>query len=598
MEASTTQTATIGDYLGWLVRRWWIVALAVIIGGVGALAYVHTQPKSYDSVTPVLVTAPLGDGSKVDLDTEATIVKSVSVADGAKTLLRTPLTVTQLLKYVTVAVPANTSVLNITFEAATAAEAQQGSQQFAQAYLNQRNKSAQTTLAAQIKGLSDQITVLNGKSNTLQAQISAAAKGSSALATAQSQQQIVASQINTLTTRLAPLEAEAGSVNGGSILSPATLPNHPAKPTVPLYLVSGLAIGLLLGIAIALAMSRLDTRVYRVKDVPERPDVPVLMEFRPGRSRPSVADAATVLGREFSQLRNVLRFAAGSARGGRPSATDTLLICGAVPGPATGFVVANLAAAFARSGERVIIVGTDLDSTIGDVLGVRTPYGLGEVLAGEIALDDALQVVPSLKAVSILPSGQLDPRVELPVGAVTDLLQELQQKADRVLIACAPPSRSVDAQALSEVAAAVVLVVETHRVHAPEIDAALDQFSRVHAPVAGMLVVTDHWKNVKPAKWAVARPAARPNMPQPPAKKSAEVKRPGGDAPAPGTAKDVDGDALTAAPGGWRGRTLSDQTMVLPRAKDIEDPPTAAWPAGDEDDATITLVESQRTDSR
>ncbi len=436
------------------------------------------------------------------------------------------MTVPQLLAYVSYTVPANTSILNITFDAATPADAERGSQAFAQAYIDNRNSSAQFALDAQKTNLQSQID--NDTKALLQAQaiIQSAAKGSSELAKAVGQADLYSGQIAQLTNHLAPLQADV--VSGGSILSPATVPKHPAKPTIPLYVVSGVGVGLLIGLAIALALARLDTRIYRLKDVPERPDVPVLMEFRPGRHRPSVADAATVLGREFSQLRNILRYAAGAARGGRPSATDTLLVCGAVPGQATGFVVANLAAAFARSGERVVIVCTDLDSTIADVLGVRTPYGLGEVLAGEITLDDALQVAPSLQQVSILTSGQLDPRVELPVGAVADLLHELQQRADRVLIAAAPPSRSVDAQALSEVAAAIVLVVETHRVHAPEIDAALDQFSRVHAPVAGMLVVTDSWKDVKPAKWSAARPnPARQGQPVVPAAQAAGSRRAG-----------------------------------------------------------------------
>ena len=436
------------------------------------------------------------------------------------------MTVPQLLAFVSYTVPANTSILNITFDAATPADAERGSQAFAQAYLDNRNSTAQSGAGrAEGEPAGPDRQRHDKPCCRRRRRSSPPPKGSAALAKAIGQADLYSGQIAQLTNHLAPLQADV--VSGGSILSPATVPKHPAKPTIPLYVVSGVGVGLLIGLAIALALARLDTRIYRLKDVPERPDVPVLMEFRPGRHRPSVADAATVLGREFSQLRNILRYAAGAARGGRPSATDTLLVCGAVPGQATGFVVANLAAAFARSGERVVIVCTDLDSTIADVLGVRTPYGLGEVLAGEITLDDALQVAPSLQQVSILTSGQLDPRVELPVGAVADLLHELQQRADRVLIAAAPPSRSVDAQALSEVAAAIVLVVETHRVHAPEIDAALDQFSRVHAPVAGMLVVTDSWKDVKPAKWSAARPnPARQGQPVVPAPKPLEAVEP------------------------------------------------------------------------
>jgi polysaccharide biosynthesis transport protein len=588
MDANGLQTATIGDYLGWLVRRWWIVAIAVIVGGLGSFGYVHTLPKTYESVTPVLVLAPLGDGTKVDMDTEGNILKSAAVGSGARNLLGTTLTVPQLEAFVSYTVPANTSVLNITFAAATPADAERGSQAFAQAYLDNRNQTAQTALTKQETVLAAQSKTLQDNLAAARAQAASAVKGSDALAKALGEEDLYKTQIAQISARQAPLQGIV--VNGGQILSPATTPDSPAKPSIPVYVASGVGVGLLIGLAIALGLARLDTRIYRIKDVPERPDVPVLMEFRPGRHRPAVADAATVLGREFSQLRNILRYAAGAARGGRPSPTDTLLICGAVPGQATGFVAANLAAAFARSGERVVIVCTDLDSTIADILGVRTPYGLGEVLSGEIALEDALQVTPSLQQVSILTSGQLDPRVELPVGQVADLLHQLQQRADRVLIAAAPPSRSVDAQALSEVAAAIVLVVETHRVHAPEIDAALDQFSRVHAPVAGMLVVTDSWKDVKPAKWSAARPAA--TMARPVKSSFSPPIAPVAVPAAADDEKPAGGRELK----GYKGRT-TDSTMLLPRQTDLDDPPSADWPSTDSDDTT-DFVDSKRSDSR
>jgi capsular polysaccharide biosynthesis protein len=101
-------------------------------------------------MTPVLVLAPEGDGSKVDLDTEAQIVPTAAVASGAQTLLGTAEDLTDLIKKVTVAVPANTAILDITFEAATRSEAQRGSQTFAQAYLDQSTAAAPKQLQIQI----------------------------------------------------------------------------------------------------------------------------------------------------------------------------------------------------------------------------------------------------------------------------------------------------------------------------------------------------------------------------------------------------------------------------------------------------------------
>src|ERR1051325_3540531 len=134
VNVSGAQSAGLSDHLGWLVRRWWIVALAAVLGGIAAFGYALVTPKAYDSTTPVQVLAPYGDNSKVDLDTEAQIVPTAQVANGAKTLMGSSDDINTLLANVSVTVPANTAILKITYEASTPAEATKGSQDFAQAY--------------------------------------------------------------------------------------------------------------------------------------------------------------------------------------------------------------------------------------------------------------------------------------------------------------------------------------------------------------------------------------------------------------------------------------------------------------------------------
>lgn len=593
-------TAGVSDHLGWLQRRWWLVVLAVVLGGALGFGYALLQPKAYDSMTPVLVLAPQGDGSKVDLDTEAQIVPTAAVASGAQTLLGTSEELTDLIKMVKVSVPANTAILDITFEASTRSAAQRGSQAFAQAYLDQRNAAAQKQLQLQIANIQDNINTLTRELKTVSGQVASDAPNSVSRQQAVSQAQILQNQIQQANQRLQPLQSIV--IKPGSILSPASFPLHPAKPNVVLYVVSGLALGLLLGLSGALLIGRLDTRIYAASDVPERPGVPVLIEIRPGSSRPQVADAASPQGRDFSLLRNVLRFAAGSSRGGRPAMTDTLLICGAVPGPAAGFVAVNVAAAFTRSGERVTIVCTDPASTVPSILGVSARYGLGEVLAGEIEFGEALQPARGIPGVAVMTSGQIDPRLELPIVAVSELLQRIQGTTDRVLIAASAPSSAVDAQALSEIAAAVVLVVETRVSHVGQVDIALDQFSQVFAPVAGMVVVDAKWKAGPPPPIPLpptGRPAVRPATAD--TETTTIMSRPTSKPPGPvteGVAPPVSVPGQTGQPAdeprGWRGRT-GDATVVFPKVVDVADPPVEEW-AGSPSLDMYSLRDTKRSD--
>ncbi|GHJ46412.1 hypothetical protein Cs7R123_37540 [Catellatospora sp. TT07R-123] len=511
----SVQSASIGDYVGWLVRRWWLVAFTVFVGGVGGLVVAATQEKVYVSETKVLVLqVGLDTSVKVNLDTESQVVRSTTVGEAAQHLLGSSTPVDQLVERTTVTVPANTSVLAIAFEAPTASEAQAGSQAFAQAYLDQRAADATKSIEQQTASLKDDISGLTKQLNDVAGRIAALPNNSVDRQQAVQQQQILTQQINTMNTRMIPLLASV--VKPGNILSAANRPDSPAKPDLKLYLISGVAIGLLLGLAGALVLDRLDSRIYNSRQLPYLVDVPILLELQRNRDKVTVADAASHLGREFSLLRNTLRVAAGTVRGGRPSPTDALLICGAARGGAVEFVVANLAAAFARSGERVVVVCTDPQSFLPGLLGVNPSVGLGDVIAGTADLDRALTKVSTIHNVSLLTPGHLDPRVELPVAVVSQLLGEIQERADRVLVATAPPSHAVDAQALSEIAAAVLLVVETRAARIGDVEASIEQIARVQGPLAGLLVVRNPRSARNSRKFRQA-PAAAPQLtaPQP-----------------------------------------------------------------------------------
>ncbi|MFD0594919.1 hypothetical protein ACFQZ4_23125 [Catellatospora coxensis] len=227
-------------------------------------------------------------------------------------------------------------------------------------------------------------------------------------------------------------------------------------------------------------------------------------------------------------------------------------------------MVANLAAAFARSGERVVIVCTDSTSHLPGMLGVSPSRGLGDVIAGEVTLDSALYAVPAIRGVSLLGAGRLDPRVELPVAAVSDLLAQLQQQADRVLLATAPPSRAVDAQALSEIAASVLLVVETRVARAEDVEESVEQVARVQGPLAGLLVVRSPRVARKVKVKAKAAPGAA-IVDQPVAPAAADLPR--------------------------AGREF-DQTMVIPRVGEDGDR-IEFWAGG----TTDSKVNGKRTSS-
>src|SRR4051794_16637363 len=146
MEAS--RPADVSHYLGVFRRHWWIALVATAAGLGGGAALTRALPKVYESSTSVLVQAldqdtnAQGGRTKgtVNLDTEAQLVGSGAVAAKAAELLRTARSPIDLAKDVSVEVPANTTVLVITFKADQAQTAQSGSHAFAEAYLRNREE--------------------------------------------------------------------------------------------------------------------------------------------------------------------------------------------------------------------------------------------------------------------------------------------------------------------------------------------------------------------------------------------------------------------------------------------------------------------------
>ncbi len=148
------------DYLGAIRRRWWIVIIGLILGAAAGLLAISLQSKVYDSATSVLVTdtgaptqgsaANARTSSGINMDTEAQLVKSQTVSSAAQKILSTSTSTTQLVKHVTVTVPANTQVLSISYSTGSPTAAQAASRAFAQAYLNSRTGNAESQIAGQV----------------------------------------------------------------------------------------------------------------------------------------------------------------------------------------------------------------------------------------------------------------------------------------------------------------------------------------------------------------------------------------------------------------------------------------------------------------
>src|SRR5579875_1608741 len=183
MNSSQRPDVEPGDYLGVLRRRWWIVIGLVILGAAGAVGYLKVAHKEYTATASVYV--------------QATGVQAISVATIAAHTLHAS-SPTALSSHVSVTVPANSQVLQISCTQHTAADAAACAQAFANAYLKNRSATATGQLNATLATLRSQVAPLQRDVAKLTAKIAALPSNSPQEATAKAQLNSDQSQLSAL----------------------------------------------------------------------------------------------------------------------------------------------------------------------------------------------------------------------------------------------------------------------------------------------------------------------------------------------------------------------------------------------------------------
>jgi capsular polysaccharide biosynthesis protein len=482
--ASGTGYVTAKQYLRAVTRRWWVIGLALLVGGLGGTAYAGSVVKQYKSVVTVSVT-PTGvtdvnavTGTRtttaINMDNEVQLVTSPTVATGASALLKSTEDPFALAKHVTVTVRPNTALMDISFKAAKPAVAQQGAHAFASAYLNQRRIHAQADLDDQVDGLESQIKTVSASLRTVTAQIASLPDNSPTKSYAAAQQTVLVSQLSSLQAKLAPLQIT--TVTPGDILADAQLPTTPSGLGRKVMLLGGLLIGLLMGFVLAAVAERVDPRVLHPDDLAGR--LPVLAQFgrasrlRPGRVAPP--GSRTALG--FAHLRN--RLVASSPDG------LTVLVTAARQGDGTSVVAANLAVALARGGFDTVLLCLDPASPSLRALEATNTPSVGDVVRAELPADYP-PVLPSLRVVS----GGPDTPAELPTAGLTAFNQRLRGLAQYVVVESPSLATDGDAQAWAGLADAALVVVELRRTTSSSVLRAEALLEPVTRSVAGLVTV-------------------------------------------------------------------------------------------------------------
>lgn len=295
-----------------------------------------------------------------------------------------------------------------------------------------------------------------------------------------------------------------------ALAAPALPPSAPVKrSSKPLAAIAALA-ALLLALTVLLIWDFFRGRVAVERDVTDATGLPHLATLR--RSR-------RLLRRESGDGRSAAagyELLAGRVELARPDKRcRSIVVSGAGRGDRSGDVAANLAAALAAKGSRVILLDADADTRhVTRVLGLEDRAGLGELLtsAGDRppVADIAVERSRHLRVVAL---GALEGHQLIDARRAARVLDRVLENADMVVVSAGAAATSAAALAWARCTDGTILLARRNGTRRDELERASEALTEVGTRVLGTaLAEPARVRRLKLGVAAMGRRGSRPRM--------------------------------------------------------------------------------------
>jgi succinoglycan biosynthesis transport protein ExoP len=274
----------------------------------------------------------------------------------------------------------------------------------------------------------------------------------------------------------------------------------PVRPSLTRNALMGLAVGLLLGLLIALAGVLLDNTVHTQAEVEELLRLPFLGLI------PRIADDERAQAKEIGYNRNRDLFVVQNPKSavaecarsvrtnllfmGADRPLRKLLMTSAGTGEGKTTTSIGLAVTMAQAGNRVVLLDTDLRKPrLHRTFGVSGEVGITSVLVDAAKLDEAIKKT-EVVGLDLLPCGPLPPNPAdlLHSDRFKELLERLAGMYDRVLLDSPPVGVVTDAAILSQLVDGSLLVIQANRTTRESARRARRRLLDVEANIVGVVL--------------------------------------------------------------------------------------------------------------
>ena len=247
------------------------------------------------------------------------------------------------------------------------------------------------------------------------------------------------------------------------ITDPATPGDAPVKPNKTLNIALGLVFGLVMGIGLAFFIEYLDTSVKTIDDVERAFQAPVLGVIPQNVGFLGDEGTESTHAEAYRVLRTNLLFSR------KDDKLNSLVVVSAGAGEGKSTTALNLATVFAHTGQRVLLVDSDLRRpTLHKMLHVSNNIGLTNYLLKQNTLAEVIQTtgVPLLDfmASGKLPNSSMGVLGSLPMK---DMISELKQRYDFIFFDSPPILGVSDASILASEVDMVLQVIQYRRYPQP-----------------------------------------------------------------------------------------------------------------------------------
>jgi capsular exopolysaccharide synthesis family protein len=269
----------------------------------------------------------------------------------------------------------------------------------------------------------------------------------------------------------------------------ASLPTAPVIPKTYRNIAAGIALGVLLGLGLAVLRDRFDNTVKSRQNVEQITgaapvaDIPLDKERRKSPAI-SFGNDRTAIAEAFRELRTNLQFLEVD------DPPRVIVVTSSVPNEGKSTTAINIALALAEAEHNVVLVDGDMRRPkLAEYLDLIGSVGFSTVLSGRGTLREVVQKT-RFPGLSVLTSGAIPPNPSELLGslATKKILAAMRSDFDYVIVDSSPLLPVTDAAILAAAADGVLLIARYGQTKRDQLTHAVENLRSVGARILGTLI--------------------------------------------------------------------------------------------------------------